>query len=350
MLKTIFGERFALTHSVPLGPTGGGTLLDLSSGAYFTLNCSGAEIWLEYLKGGRVEDISRLISRRFDVPTKEAHNAVLNVISSVETSIAAGVVVVDWPDLKETPYSIRSTGGRHEFLVESQSLFTFDPTTLLLERTAELGESGWRMHLWPLSPNLLAMLGVPVLHAAALATECGVKLLSGPSGAGKTTTASSWASNGVTQTICEDKAVLSFDDGTPRVVLRGEEVIREWVDRAAGALTHHTAIEVRELLSASEGVSLPVSEILFLHEGQRRGLHVEVEFLERSAAVSVILQQTFTGRSDTEDWRFRFSWVSQLAAYASVGKMFVPQGTQHLAQSINQWELDGRNRLHQSRK
>src|SRR6201999_4042585 len=107
-----------------------------------------------------------------------------------------------------------------------------------------------------------------VMHASAvLGPGRQATGISGPSGAGKTTTARAAAEAGGVL-VSEDKLVLAVRDGSTSVFLEGEQRLNDWVTRAAGELTASGRASCVGVDAASAGPSAPLRALLFIDAGR----------------------------------------------------------------------------------
>jgi hypothetical protein len=339
MLRTIINERFAFAVSDPLLEEGGATLLDLESGAFFSMNATAADIWRRFLEGESRGAIAKDIAAKSGMSEVDAMTVADGVLSPVETGIAAEAVDESgWPAVQPTPYDI-TPDGENSFVFShlQQKLFRFDPESRIIKRIATLSETEWKQHLWSFSPNLLAMMGVPTLHAAGVMDGDQVVLFSGPSGAGKTTTARMWAEANDSAIVCEDKAVLGESDGGMFLFRDAELVITEWVSRTSNEVLNTANILIKDLLNAAKGPTSNVSAIGFLDLSQRRpGLkQIERRALTEKESVAFILRQSFTGTRSRHAWASTVKWSCQWANFTLVSRLYVPSDLAELRVALS---------------
>ncbi len=332
MLRTTFTDRYAFAEA----RRGGATLLDLETGSFFSMNSSASEIWREFLRGEARESIIAAVVEKSKLPSSQVGEVVEAVLQPQQANRTV-IQNSQWPAVGPTPYEILpAPNGGFDFLLGTRRLFHFCTETRVITRLAVLDELEWKQHLWSFSPNLLAMMGVPTLHAAGVVNAGRALLFSGPSGAGKTTTAQLWAQAYGAKFVCEDKAVLVHKAGKMELFQHAEAAVNGWVSEQASRLLISDEVVATGLSDAANGTTVEIASIQFLDVNQRlKGTpRLRTEALQDYEGVAFVLRQTFTGTGTREDWLDRFAWVTSLLSHVPVCQLFVPDGVPDLEKEL----------------
>ncbi|MCG5051895.1 MAG: PqqD family protein [Myxococcales bacterium] len=292
------------------------------------MNATAAWLWKAHLEGRTCEEMVERLSREARIHPDEARRAVHNALSLVADGNSQK------PDRASPDYLYGIDAPEHGlvgFRYGQSPLFDFVPEELLLRPRRLLTMDVWRRHLWTLAPNLLAMMGFPALHAAAVAVGGSAIVFSGHSGAGKTTMAKMLSEAVGGFVLSEDKLVLDSGRSHCAFFAGAESFIRDWIDGACESLIRGTGT-TRALRLAASGPVIPIQKVLFLHEldRQRDSQDITMLNMERPEALSFVLKQTFTGLNSREGWVQKFTWVRDLIMEVPIARLVVPLGLESL--------------------
>ncbi len=256
-----FRDRFAIE---PIGDDG--VLIDLLTGSFFHVN--------------RTATLACLALRE----SASRADAVAHLASSMALATDAAAALLDQvrSQLAEPGVRTDATGPfrycRHEhgYALEQNDrvVLTTDRSGRELRLVARPDTLTFKMldYLRAMTPKLLHLRGATVLHAAACELPEGLTAFSGPSGAGKTTTARAFTGAGA-QLISEDLLVLAADS-TATVVAGGEKRAHDWAATAADALTAdpERGLDCGALDDvALAGPEVPLAAIWFVDSARRNG-------------------------------------------------------------------------------
>ncbi len=320
----------------------GGVLLDLHTGDFSALNGTAAYIWTRALAGEPRAEIAAQLAARFTISGAEAERA-------VSASLAAGG---PRPALARAydPYLYEvASGGGYRLSFEGAPVLRIaaDGSLVRLAEGFRADEARLRLHLGAVATKVLSLLGVPVLHAAAVRTPIGVLAFAGPSEAGKTTTARAFVACG-SAAVCDDMMVLrplssvaSASSGRHGeeafVVVGGERAIGHWARAAARDLARGAEVVNTESLGAiAGGATARLARIGFLHRAPSAGgaPRVDLKPIAESEAVAFLLRQLFHGSSEPAIWRSQLETARRLALACAVVVCEVPDGLDSLAAAV----------------
>jgi hypothetical protein len=183
-----------------------------------------------------------------------------------------------------------------------------------------------------MTPKLLYLRGITVLHASACELPDGIVAFSGRSGAGKTTTARAFAIAGA-RLISEDLVVLAADSRV-MVVPDGEKRARDWATTAADTLARHPdrELDCGELADVRHpGLHPSLTAIWFVDERRRDGETFSRRTLNVTDGVLALLGNNFLGSDGAESWRRHVRATSAIAAQVALTELTMPDGLDRLA-------------------
>jgi hypothetical protein len=300
----------------------GALLLDLRSGQLFRLNQSAALVWRRHLAGDSIEEISRVVAKRYEIPEARAR-------ADAEAALQVSASASSTPPIGEFHYE--RSGDRYVFSRLGQPLFFIDRGGQYLARSPamDLGTEQTRQLLSSVAPKLLSLRGEIVLHASAVAIDDRIVVFSGASGAGKTTTARAMVQSGA-QPVCEDKLVVRLGEAGANGFVDTEPTVAAWVDMAVAELAMGRPASCEGLTGISRGPVLPVIEIGFLAADRRMGDSLSARALAPADAAAAVFLNSFYGSADPDDWK-RQLLVSASARYVSAFELSMPAGIAELA-------------------
>jgi hypothetical protein len=323
-----FRERFALAAFPD-----GGLVFDLETGSYSRLNRSGSAV-LEEL--GRQPDVASTIAAiagRLRVPSSEAVTHLRNMTSALG---APGV-----RQERPGPFRYRTTDdGRYVFTFDERELLAVEGDGEAIRLLSPLEKLPVALSdcLRLVAPKILFLRGFTVLHASCCFRGEGLLAFSGKSGAGKTTTAQSFAAHG-SALVSEDMVVFDKSFETPSVFLEGEARLRRWaLDTAASLSAAGEAIRTQELLPAATGAVAPLRLMWFL-DATRRLEKLDARPLSRTDTLLRIMTNHFLGAKDRESWRRYISAGQGIASAVTGYDLDLPSGLERLDEAVASYTL-----------
>jgi hypothetical protein len=290
-----FAERYAIESF----PDGGGVLVDLHTGGYFKLNATAVAVCAALGRGGTIDDAITELGKQMRIPPAEARDLVELVSKGLSTEAAREEV------FGTLTYESRSDGSSL-LLEDGRPIFRVDGarSSLRFCATSKDLKVPIYFYLRSLMPKLLALLGVPVLHASACSVGDALLAFSGKSEAGKTTTALAFERAGY-KLVSEDLLVLSLAGESPEVFVDGEPFARGWARAQAAVLetTPDNEIEFTALLAAPRGQTLRLDAVWFLAAARRRGDQIGLRSLSAGDGVLALLGSGFLAASTAQHWR-----------------------------------------------
>jgi hypothetical protein len=299
----------------------GALLLNLASGVLFQLNGSAAFVWAATLAGKDAPAIAGAFGRRYGVPAERAA-ADVAAARAMDLRQPAG-----YPPLAAEFNYERSTDG-YLFSFRGAPALVVDHAGDTITRPPGGAPLPGRLEflLQAIVPKVVALRGGVVMHASAvLGPDRAATGISGPSGAGKTTTARAAAEAGGVL-VSEDKLVMAVRDGQTSVFLDGERRLNDWVARAAAELTASGRASCAGVDAASEGDSAPLRALLFIDAGQRTGTEIALSPFDATSAAARVFHNTFYGSDRAADWRGVLHNCARVGASVAAFAATMPAG------------------------
>jgi hypothetical protein len=303
----------------------GALLLDLRSGQLFRLNQSAALVWRRHLAGESVEEISRVVAKRYEIPEARAR-------ADAEAAVQISGAAVPPVPAAEFHYEDAADGylfsrmGQPLFLIERQG------KQISLSLSADLGSETIRGLLVSIAPKLLSLRGEIVLHASAVAIGNRLLAFSGASGAGKTTTARSMVKAGAAP-ICEDKLVVRLGEGGIDACLNTESVAAAWVQMAVAELAVGRPASCEALDAIARGPILPLVEMGFLSVDLRKANSLSAKPLMPADAAAAVFANSFYGSANPNDWKRQLLISAAIARAIAAFELTVPDGIPGLVEA-----------------
>ena len=316
--RTAKTERYAL-----VGTQQAALLVDIDTGAIFALNESAYLVWKHYLNGATLDWIATSLAARYKIAPQTAWR-------DVQAAIAPQIEVGHSVPTSEFTYARGSSG----YVLSFQGFPIFEiaesgDSLRALDFTRNRPELARRL-LQAAVPKLLALRGHFVLHASAVETDCGVIAFSGPSGAGKTSTARAFVRAGA-NLICEDKLLLlPRHGGAVDAVLAGESGLQSWIETAADDLLVGRSVSSQELLALFETRCAPLRQIGFLAVSRRNTPAIVARRLSLGDAASAIFQNSFLGSNEPTTWIRQLERSLGIAGSIEMFDLTMPDGLRSL--------------------
>lgn len=320
-----FGERFAVECLEE-----GGVLVDLESGSYFALNRTAATICAVLSEDLSIDETAGRLGERLGLSRSAALGAIDDVLREA-SRLAKG-------DEPIGPFSYRKEGKRYVLKEANRIILEVDA-----ERN-ELSLSARPPFRFPMieyvravTPKLLALTGVTVLHAAACTLGERAIAFSGVSGAGKTTTVRAFVTGGAAPKS-EDLVVMTEEE-SPSFYLQGETVAHEWARQTAAVFqaANERAVSFDSLRSAASGPQHRLDEVWFLDAERRRNETFERRPLRPLAGLLSLLRHAFCGVGTPEQWRRHVSRVRELSGGLISHEVIAPAGLEALDQAARSY-------------
>src|SRR6185437_8981667 len=177
---TGFSDRYAVASF----SDGKGVLVDLSTGGYFRLNPAAVFVCEALQRSETVDGAVDLVAQGMRITSADAEQLVAHVQENLSQPLPRH------PPDTAFAYA-KDPDGSWVLQEDGRTIFSIADERCQVELQASLGELKGPLvaYLQALVPKLLALLDVPVLHAAACRIGTRHVAFSGKSGAGKTTTA-----------------------------------------------------------------------------------------------------------------------------------------------------------------
>lgn len=303
----------------------GGVLLDLRSGALLQLNKTAAFVWNRYLSGDSPEVIAGRLTEEFPVDLDRAES---DVARTLNPQVPANSAPLGPPGLR-----YRHTEKTCDFSVNGIPVLEMTPTGDAIRTCGDPNSEALYHHLRSVSPKILALQGVFVLHASAVqSSQQGITAFAGESGAGKTTTARAFASAGK-PLICEDKLVLHPDGDRLLAFADAEAALESRLVELHSMLKHSRPLswcDTRGLRGILQGPPVPIERVLVIDEGRRAGTTIETERMGETASLVAAFVNAFHGSSSVDEWRRQFASAATLIRTTPVFLATVPRGIDRL--------------------
>jgi hypothetical protein len=306
---------------------GSGLLVDLTTGGYFRLNATAAEICRAICEGTNAAEIPQQLAERLRIGLQESAALLRSMEAALET-----------PTVREEPigpFRYVRRADSYDLVDRERSVLTVDIGGRYLRLCSSQQELRFPIldYLRAIAPKILRLRGVPILHASACMLPNGaIGGFSGKSGAGKTTIASAFGAAGA-RLVSEDLVVLSAA-GNLVAYLEGERIAHAWSAQAEAVLLKQpdAAIDCHELSRAGEeGPTAPLSVVWFVDSSRRAGSTFRLRRLSEIEGFIALLGQSFLAADEAESLRRHLSHTRRVADEVTLIEATVPEGLENLA-------------------
>jgi hypothetical protein len=323
LVGAAFRDRYAVEMLAD-----GGVLVDLATGTYLRLNRSAAAICSILIHTDEMTSATSVVAQQVSGSADSAERAIREVIDALgrlgPRREPAGPF--RYVTAEQGGYLLMSNGSRRLSI-------DVDGTSVRLAPTAEpIVAARLYDYLRAIAPKLLFLQSKMVMHGAASRTQSGVRVISGESGAGKTTTARAFDAAG-SPMFAQDMLVLAALSPL-RVYATGEQTINDWAMRSAEQLARSPleTINAADLTRAGDGESTPVTEIWFIDGAQRnqdaRGIWRAQ--LTETDGVLAVMRSLFLGGSSPREWRQFLSMAAAITSSVPLFEARMPAGVDRL--------------------
>jgi hypothetical protein len=187
-------------------------------------------------------------------------------------------------------------------------------------------------YLRAIAPKVLFLQSKVVIHGAASRRGNGLRVISGESGAGKTTTARAFDAAGL-PLFAEDMLVVASLQPLS-VFEAGEEIIRAWARRGSDQLTRNPedVVDAAALPSTIRGEQVPVREVWFIDRARRDPgrLDLSPRRLGETESALAMMSGLFLGGGSPEDWRQFLMLAGTVASTVAIFETLMPEGLDRL--------------------
>ena len=312
-----------------------GILLHRESGAFYRLNASARVIWAALIAGEPIPSIAERLARTFRISSSQAERDTYATLTEPVEAVTSHPI--------DARYRWIPTSQGYDFLVDESLVCRVDERGdfVRLFIAPQLGAGEARIQLRSVVPKLLALRGIRALHASAVDIGGSLVVFSGPSGAGKTTTAKAIAEAGAVL-VSEDLMILREVDDCPQGVLPAERIIRSWVadESARWARQPDVQIDCRTLDRALEGEGRPLQRIFLIDARRRGGDRLTSEPLSQPDALIALIDSFYFASIDAERWRYNFDSLRRLVTFVPTARAVMPLGLAALRQVAKAFVTD----------
>jgi hypothetical protein len=309
----------------------GGVLVDLETGTYFEVNGTAAVACEVLLASGHEHEAAARLGERLSIGAERAQA----LVESVLEDLAAPP---DVPEDLAGPFRYLRDGDVYQLHDRGLPVLQVDPRVSLITLCGPASSLRFGMleYVRAVTPKVMGLLGVTVLHASACNGSGGALAFSGPSGAGKTTTMQAFAAEGA-GAISEDLLVLTDEPAEATCYLEGEANAHAWSAEAAKRLSRDGRVPFDGVTDAASGPRGTVDRIWFVDARRRRGSSLEIKPLGQVSGFLSLLRNTFLGRADAPSWIRHLRTVRRIRSSLSLFDATVPQGIPSLAEGVRRY-------------
>jgi hypothetical protein len=315
----------------------GGVAVDLVSGMYWSLNSTAVRI-VGRMLGTPADELITRVAHDFAISEWEASRAIEAVTQGFTARGPTPAVPTD-----NFPY--RRSGKEYILYHQERPLLHIDAAGAQA-RLAAPGPVGFPLgHILRLaSPKVLQVNGVTVMHAAAVGQDR-LTVVSGRSGAGKSTTARFLVEAWHAPAFADDLLILEEHDRAPRARAGAEAAIYRWCDEAGLQLAAHPdrPIELSGLLAAATDPSaalVPIDHVMLVAVDRRGGNDLALERLTPEAAIIEMASTVFLGAAEPATVLHFFRACAALARSVSISRASVPDGLPGLRAAVARYVAD----------
>jgi len=317
-----FRDQFAVE---PIGDEG--VLVNLTTGGFFRLNPTATKACLALQDSTSLSEAADRLAASMTLTPEQA----ASLLAGVRVQLTAPGV----PTELIGPFRYRRHGSGYALEETGRVVLTMDPAGRKLRLHAPAHTLTFKMveYVRAVTPKLLHLRGVTVLHASACLLPRGLTAFSGKSGAGKTTTARAFDAAGA-RLISEDLVVLTRDSRIPAVAVDGERRAHEWAAATADALVDAPEAEfdcdgLAEV--SSPGPEIPLAAIWFVDRSRREGPALRQRPFTAIDGALALLGNNFLGSDSPESWRRHVRETHAIARQLALWEVTMPDGLGELA-------------------
>jgi hypothetical protein len=308
-------------------------LLDLESSGYFMVNRSAERIFRILIEEGQRDSVERRVAAELRISDLSARAAVEDVMRQ----LAAPPARLSFPG----PFTYLPLENCYQLSIEGRPILDIRKDGRSARRPHGLPAPIPLAHtLRVAAPKLLSHSGLTVLHASACQTSSGLTAFCGLSGAGKTTTARAFATEGM-ELFCEDLIVLAPPgaDSRPRALVGAEKAAHGWAREAAARTGDGEEIDCSDLpgLVVAPGQTVALTRIIFIDVSRRTGDAITVRRMRPAEALVQILLSNFVGSADRSNWESYFQRSAMIVRSAEMSLATMPAGIDKLPAAIRRY-------------
>lgn len=320
--RSQFRDQFAVE---PIGDEG--VLVNLATGGFFRLNPTATKACLALQESTSPAEAADRLAASMMLSPKQAA-ALLDGVRLQLTEPGVPTELIG-------PFRYRRHGDGYALEETGRVVLTMDPAGQKLRLRARPDTLAFKMldYVRAVTPKLLHLRGVTVLHASACRLPEGLTAFSGNSGAGKTTTARAFQAAGA-QLISEDLVVLTRCSRTAAVCVDGERRAHEWAAATADALRNGFEAEQDcDGLSEVSGpaAEIPLAAIWFVDRSRRKGPALQQRPFTAVDGTLALLGNNFLGSDSPESWRRHVRETHAIASRLALWEVTMPDGLDRLA-------------------
>jgi hypothetical protein len=321
MTAPAFAERYLVARF-----DSGGVVVDLETGNYFRVDPVTAEVCEVMTTATGYEDAVAQVSQRRRLPPDDASRIVDDVQAGLALPASRGTPQGSYHFYPEAGGFVLRDGSRRVLTVDGRALEVDEVPGSGAAQSPRLED-----YVSALTPKLMFLRGLTVLHASACARNGRLVAFTGVSGAGKTTTARAFSDAGA-QLVAEDLLVLVPGTTQPAAALEGEARAFGWARDTAAALARgESAVSSDALRRAADGSSAPLDTILFLDRTRRSGVDFTASSLSAPDGLIALMANDFLGASSRDEWRRYFTTAVRIASDARLLLATAPLGNERLS-------------------
>ena len=302
-----------------------GVLIDLATGSYFQLNGTAAKVCLALQEALSSAEAATRVAASMAIGVEQA----LSLVEAVRADLSK-------PPVRSPiagPFRYKSRGDGYLLEDDGTPVLTIDGRGQWIRLESPVDSLRFRLleYVRAVTPKLLYLRGIPVLHASACVLSEGLTAFAGPSGAGKTTTARAFADAG-SQLIAEDLLLLTPADSKPSIALGGERRAHDWADEACSRLTTSGEVGCDRLDRILEGAATrPLNAIWFVDRSRRQGDGIQLRPLSILEGALALMSNNFLGADDPDSWRRHARDCYRISGFITRWELAAPQGVERVA-------------------
>jgi hypothetical protein len=322
-LCSTFAERYALETV-----EGGGVLVDLTSGSYFSLNATAARACAAlYRSSGEAEATATLVVD-MSISADEAGRLVRTVTNALGQNGTRNDPI--------GPFRYHRVSGGYTLDQDGRPSLRIDEQGSGVELIADPSALTFPLldYVRAVVPKILFLRGTAVLHGAACEVEGALTAFCGISHAGKTTTALAFGTAGA-RVVAEDLLLVDSASEAVTIFTTGEREAHAWAERTANELARGpgTLVSSQDLVAALSGSTRPVDRIWFLDEKRRAGTAFVTRRLGPAEGLLPLMSATFLGAGDGPSWRRYLGANRRVAEQVAMWEVCAPNGAGALVEA-----------------
>jgi hypothetical protein len=315
----------------------GALLLNLKTGAYFRTALEWLPFWRTVQQGGTFIEATAALTSSGYVPDRERLAVALQALASPAPIWKQSAEVQIHPDGFMV---LRPSGPNLINHADRRMIRAALPSQVDASSHGEIAAN-----IASAAMTVIARKFLPLHASCVVSLNNSALILTGHSGAGKTTTARAFAKTGDVL-LAEDILLVEVAGPEIALVYCADALLRDWTSSVASVLQSSPCAEIPyddflvdlERLPKRPVETTNLSEVLVLGDRTKASDSLIRKPLDATASLAKILENSFWGLPEPDHWRLHLDRASALAERYRVSLASWPEGLDILAEAVQSYK------------